>query len=702
MATTSNAQIKYSSLFNSIPINLSNYQVNSDDEIVTIVSNGMIYYTEKDAQGWKSPSSIFPYVKSLGAVNRLGNTIIAPVLKDNGGELYRSTDFGKTWKSILKGENKNHVFVGTQMFTEQKFILYGRKTVSSLLQKTEDGGATWVDIPTPELSSTLGTVNFITEQVGFLIDMSNKYFKTNDGGITWSEFITFPDNTTAFQFSSIDKGIALTGNQELFETSDGGVTWNSRLNYIYNAQIVKGDTLIATSNSQKKFYYTTDRFVTKTEKEFVEFDEVPEILKVINDSTFVGKKHNNFFKTTDRGQNWTSIIDKSTVLFKPSIFTWINDTLGYAFSGDGVYKTTTGGFNWEATGTSSPIGGIVEKLISFGDSDYGIAFHNSGNDLYRTSNGGKSWARISHSIGDNYYNRELTMISASKGWLLSRAGLAQTADSGKTWTSMYDKIPADIKKNYLETIDFLSETHGIIGGEDGWVAITSDGGTTWTSKQIGSKSNDIHLVHYFSEQVIIAVYTSGVFRSEDGGVTWESSTLSASENIYLEPRSKTFLNEKVGAFLTTKSLVYTVDAGKTWSIESAPIFPGSILGLYLNRDGRGVFYSGAFVSFELGELTTSIEEEIPPTKREFQLAQNYPNPFNPTTTISFTLKQFDSVSLSVYSVDGRLVSTLMSNENLSSGSHQVVFDAKSLASGVYFYQLKTSQGILSQKMTLIK
>ncbi|MBP3192692.1 T9SS type A sorting domain-containing protein [Natronogracilivirgula saccharolytica] len=84
------------------------------------------------------------------------------------------------------------------------------------------------------------------------------------------------------------------------------------------------------------------------------------------------------------------------------------------------------------------------------------------------------------------------------------------------------------------------------------------------------------------------------------------------------------------------------------------------------------------------------------------LNQNYPNPFNPTTTISFDIPEESGiVSLKVYNALGQKVATLV-NESLSSGSHTVTFDAGSLSSGIYIYQLHTGNGVVSRTMTLLK
>ncbi len=83
------------------------------------------------------------------------------------------------------------------------------------------------------------------------------------------------------------------------------------------------------------------------------------------------------------------------------------------------------------------------------------------------------------------------------------------------------------------------------------------------------------------------------------------------------------------------------------------------------------------------------------------LLQNYPNPFNPSTTICFTLPRHSHVTLKVYDVLGREVTTLVDGE-LNAGEHSIVFDARYLPSGVYFYRLMTPTFIQTKSMEFIK
>ena len=85
----------------------------------------------------------------------------------------------------------------------------------------------------------------------------------------------------------------------------------------------------------------------------------------------------------------------------------------------------------------------------------------------------------------------------------------------------------------------------------------------------------------------------------------------------------------------------------------------------------------------------------------FTLEQNYPNPFNPTTFIKFNLPQASKINLSVYNSLGELVNVIAYGE-YEAGVYERVFNASSLASGIYIYVLKTDNVVLNQKMVLAK
>jgi hypothetical protein len=98
------------------------------------------------------------------------------------------------------------------------------------------------------------------------------------------------------------------------------------------------------------------------------------------------------------------------------------------------------------------------------------------------------------------------------------------------------------------------------------------------------------------------------------------------------------------------------------------------------------------------ECVTQDANDAPQT---FDLKQNVPNPFNPVTNISFVLNETQSVTLTVYSIDGSLVEVL-ADGMMSNGEHRVRFDGRQLASGMYIYELRTATERITKKMLLVR
>ena len=99
--------------------------------------------------------------------------------------------------------------------------------------------------------------------------------------------------------------------------------------------------------------------------------------------------------------------------------------------------------------------------------------------------------------------------------------------------------------------------------------------------------------------------------------------------------------------------------------------------------------------------SNTVFNELSDKVSEFELHQNYPNPFNPNTVISYVVPEYSYVELDVFDVSGRKVASLVS-ENQATGNYSVNFDAKGLASGIYFYRLRSTAGTDVKKMVLLK
>lgn len=105
-------------------------------------------------------------------------------------------------------------------------------------------------------------------------------------------------------------------------------------------------------------------------------------------------------------------------------------------------------------------------------------------------------------------------------------------------------------------------------------------------------------------------------------------------------------------------------------------------------------------------IFTSVAAQSEQTPETFALYQNYPNPFNPTTSIRYDLPQRSRVTLSIFNILGQEVARLVDDVQ-AAGKHTVRWDATSrsgvpVSSGVYFYEIKTTDFEKIHKMLLVR
>ena len=86
---------------------------------------------------------------------------------------------------------------------------------------------------------------------------------------------------------------------------------------------------------------------------------------------------------------------------------------------------------------------------------------------------------------------------------------------------------------------------------------------------------------------------------------------------------------------------------------------------------------------------------------KYQLSQNYPNPFNPATVIRYSLTENSFTTLKIYDITGREMTRLV-NEKQEAGRYEVIFNGSNLASGVYFYELRSGDFVAQKKMVILR
>ncbi len=162
-----------------------------------------------------------------------------------------------------------------------------------------------------------------------------------------------------------------------------------------------------------------------------------------------------------------------------------------------------------------------------------------------------------------------------------------------------------------------------------------------------------------------------------------------------------------GSEVVTQALVDTIAA----FFDSLTVAVSDSLQEILNAELVAVGPLQDFVGLPVSEavtkaigdlLATGIGDDLPTGPTGFVLEQNFPNPFNPSTKIRFRIVERGFVNLKVFDLLGNEIASLV-NEEKQAGEYEVEFSAGGgLASGIYYYQLKTGNFVETKKLVLLK
>lgn len=208
--------------------------------------------------------------------------------------------------------------------------------------------------------------------------------------------------------------------------------------------------------------------------------------------------------------------------------------------------------------------------------------------------------------------------------------------------------------------------HGMVISTDPEIALTTD--------------SNYSISFWVVSPTIIIKDSVKVFYSTDNGTTFHSVTMDLTETTDATTHSGKYTAVIPGVSAATEVKFYTLATDGLTSRKSPYAAPAKL-------------YSTKQVT-----VGTPV---VPPFPTTFVLEQNYPNPFNSTTNISYDLPNDDIVTLKVYDVLGKEITTLVSGFQPRK-TYTVSFNASHLASGVYFYHLKTTKFSEIKKMVLIR
>ena len=251
-------------------------------------------------------------------------------------------------------------------------------------------------------------------------------------------------------------------------------------------------------------------------------------------------------RTVDGGTTWQkSTVTSDTLDFRD--IDAVDIQTAYILSiGNGpasrIYKTTDAGKTWTLQFKNEDPKAFLDAM-SFWDANNGIVFGDSvDGQLYvlTTNDGGRVWSRVeTRNLPPALENEgafaasgtNIALVGKSHAWIgtgaAAKARVLHTSDRGRTWQVANTPL-ASGSSSGIFSIAFRDEKHGVIAGGDyrkekeavDNLAITSDGGITWTLAKGLSGFRSV-VAYVPNTKTLVAIGPSGGDYSTDDGRTWK-------------------------------------------------------------------------------------------------------------------------------------------------------------------------------------
>lgn len=410
--------------------------------------------------------------------------------------------------------------------------------------------------------------------------------------------------------------------------------------------------------------------------------------------------NNNIFVTTS-SVNWPSGDDGGIRRSSDDGNTWENLMDAYtgrtiSFGADGnlyasvwpypsdesLYRSTDNGDNWVPL-TSVPSGNNIFSVTVNTTSTVNTIFAGTRQGVYRSIDNGTSWVYANTGIPADTWVRDIEVDSSGIVVAATSNGLFTSDDNGDTWD---EATGAGIENETVTKLAFDYSTD------------IKDGNTRLLA---ASSNGSLH--ESFKDSKYLICTMMAIFSNGEGSGMWSFALRHENKKMH-----------GVSTFPTNKDesgFRLSIDDGENWEIKNNGL-PGTnpqtsaMSGVSTDTDVNikiGLFenVNGGAKVFKLSIPWTILGiNNFPFDNSDLYLHQNYPNPFSGLTEIDYYLPETGYTSLKVYSIDGRLISTLVDTEQ-SKGDHHISWKSEGFDTGIYFYILKYENVQLMKKMLIL-
>ena len=390
---------------------------------------------------------------------------------------------------------------------------------------------------------------------------------------------------------------------------------------------------------------------------------------------------------------------------------------GGPFATPKIFMTSNGGLNF--TDITGDITGPELKYIFAIDKDTIFVSDAGGNGggtgygkVWKTTNMGLNWNLIFTVAGNGGFIHSINFEEPSykNGIIVSTtpggtgARVYKSTDFGFSWN--YQTLFPGVTPGGAGSAFILdSLTYGYGGQDDSKIYYTTNSGTNWNEFTIPLTGALIFIECTSGGNCIGSpgVSMPNIYKFNLGSsgqiINTGNGFIGAPVIKWVYGTNEIFISTRLSNNIIKRS----TNGGMDWFDTNVPTagtinwidlktYQNGIIGYGITRDNKVI---------KLDLVTGNASEPQTVISNEYSLIQNYPNPFNPVTNINYSIPKHGFVTLKIYDIMGKLISTLVNTEQLA-GNYSVNFNADNLPSGIYYYTITSGDFTETKKMVLIK
>ena len=233
----------------------------------------------------------------------------------------------------------------------------------------------------------------------------------------------------------------------------------------------------------------------------------------------------------------------------------------------------------------------------------------------------------------------------------------------------------------------------------GRVYHSTNNGTSWTPVSSGLSNTTVY-TFTVSGNTIFAGGTSGVFRSTNNGTSWTAETSGLSNNyIY------SFCASSSSLFAGTYGggVFRSFNNGTSWTAVNSGLTDSRVLSLAVSD---GTIFAGTYHN---GVWRRPLSEMIPVNnhnpRREVSQQVNFavhaPSHADPNATIKFSLPHSDRVTVTIYSLAGHEIASLV-DRRLGPGPHTLTWNTRKVSSGCYTVRMRAGANAYAKSVPVFR